>query len=93
LTFYPAIKKPGIYTLYFYCTQLPSIELPNLLYLNVQDENGIQSVSIVPEEHRGSWVKLGTYAFDKQSSVTVNGESTKGPVFADAILLIPKVEH
>jgi hypothetical protein len=92
-TFCPAVKKPGKYTIYFYCTQLPDKELPDSLYLSVQHEGGVHSLSLAPGEHKGGWAKLGTYTLGKQSAVTVDGELTKGPVFADAILLIPDEKH
>jgi hypothetical protein len=89
-TFLPAIKKAGKYTVYFYCTGLSNDELPDLLSLSVRHERGESPVDIAPKESKGSWVKLGTYMFDNQCAVTVDGERTKGPVFADAVLLIPE---
>jgi hypothetical protein len=89
-TFSPAIRKAGKYTVYFYCTALPNIELPDLLSLSVRHKHGESQIDIAPKEAKGSWAALGTYEFDKQCAVTVDGRKTKGPVFADAVLLIPE---
>jgi hypothetical protein len=89
-TFTPAIRKAGKYAVYFYCTGLPDAELPDSLSLSVRHEHGQSSVCIAPKEAKGNWAKLGAYMFDKQCAVVVDGERTKGPVFADAVLLIPE---
>jgi hypothetical protein len=89
-TFLPSLKKAGKYALYFYCTALSDEELPDCLSLSVRHAEGESSVAVAPKENKGVWAKLGVYTFDEQAAVTVDGEKTKGPVFADAILLIPE---
>ncbi|MDR0572556.1 MAG: FAD-dependent oxidoreductase [Tannerella sp.] len=89
-TFLPAIRKAGKYAVYFYCTALPNAELPDALSLSVRHKHGESCVDIAPKEAKGSWAALGTYDFDERCAVVVDGKKTKGPVFADAILLIPE---
>jgi hypothetical protein len=89
-TFSPAIKEAGKYTVYFYCTGLSNAELPDLLSLSVRHAHGESRIDIAPKEAKGNWAELGTFTFDRQCAVTVDGEKTKGPVFADAVLLIPE---
>jgi hypothetical protein len=89
-TFHPLIKNPGKYAVYFYCTALSDKELPDILSIDVKNGESTNSVSIAPKEHRGGWAKIGSYTFDKQAAITVDGVKTKGPVFADAVLLIPE---
>lgn len=88
-SFLPIIKTPGRYAVWFYCTGLGNNDLPDTMYLDVGHAEGSCSVSINPKAERGGWAKLGTYSFEKKGIVTVNGEKTQGPLFADAILLIP----
>jgi hypothetical protein len=89
-TFLPAVKKAGKYTVYFYCTGLSNEELPDLLSLSVRHEGGESHVDIAPKDFKGNWASLGTYTFNRQCAITVDGEKTTGPVFADAVLLIPE---
>ena len=89
-TFLPAIRKAGKYAVYFYCTALPNDELPDALSLSVSHRHGESRVDIAPKAAKGDWAALGTYDFDERCAVVVDGEKTKGPVFADAILLIPE---
>ena len=89
-TFLPAIRKAGKYAVYFYCTALPNDELPDALSLSVRHRHGESRVDIAPKAAKGDWAALGTYDFDERCAVVVDGEKTKGPVFADAILLIPE---
>ena len=89
-TFLPAIRKAGKYAVYFYCTALPNDELPDALSLSVRHRHGESCVDIAPKAAKGDWAALGTYDFDERCAVVVDGEKTKGPVFADAILLIPE---
>ena len=89
-SFLPQIKRPGQYTVYFYCTALNDSELPEIVQLDIQHADGTNSISIDPKTQRGGWARLGSYRFDKQGAVTVNGEKTKGPIFADAVLFVPE---
>lgn len=88
-SFYPRIRKQGKYAVYFYCTGLSENELPKSLYLDIQHAQGINTVSIDPRKQRGGWASLGKYEFGKDATITINGEKTEGPLFADAVLLIP----
>ena len=90
LMFLPIIKKPGTYAVYYYCTALADQELPDLLSLHIKHSKGGDYANIAPKESKGGWLKIGSYHFDKQAVITVDGENTKGPVFADAVLLIPE---
>ena len=89
-SFLPQIKRPGQYTVYFYCTALSDSELPEIVQLDIQHADGTNPVAIDPKIQRGGWANLGSYRFDKQGTVTVNGEKTKGPIFADAVLFVPE---
>jgi hypothetical protein len=88
--FLPVVKKPGKYGVYYYCTGLSTDELPDLLYLHIQHAAGEAEVAIAPKEYRGGWAKAGSYTFDKQAVIRLDGEKTQGPMFADAVLLIPE---
>jgi hypothetical protein len=85
-SFLPVIKKAGQYTVYFYCTELGDDELPETLYLDIQHAGGTTSISIAPKILRGRWAKLGSYSFEKNGVISVNGEKTQGPLIADAVL-------
>lgn len=90
-SFTPIIKEEGKYAVYFYCTSLPDAELPNKLIVDIQDVNGINSVSFNPKSERGGWAPLGIYSFSKgKTTICVDGNTTEGAVFADAVLLIPE---
>jgi len=88
-SFHPHIKEPGKYTVYFYCTGLAEKELPDVLYLDIHHAGGSDTVAVNPKKDKGGWAQLGSYNFSGEAVITVNGEKTKGPVYADAILLIP----
>jgi len=89
-SFMPVIKKPGKYAVYFYCTGLSGSELPKLLSLDVLDVKGTNNISVDPGQYKSGWAPLGEFDFTREAaSITVNGEKTQGPVFADAVLLIP----
>jgi hypothetical protein len=91
-TFLPDVRKAGTYAVYFYCTGLPAAELPETLSLRIRHKHGESRVDIAPKDSRGGWASLGAYDFDRRgaAAVVVDGAATKGPVFADAVLLIPE---
>lgn len=90
-SFYPKVGKAGRYAVYFYSTSLGDSELPESLYIDIQHLNGNNSVSFDPQKERGGWAYLGAFSFGTEGSVIlVNGKNSTGPVFADAILLIPE---
>ncbi|MCD7852265.1 MAG: hypothetical protein LUH63_22620 [Parabacteroides sp.] len=89
----PVVKKADAYEVFFYCTALADQEMPDVMAFDIACKEGIKQVEISPRAHKGSWVSLGTYAFEKghnRSSVMIDGHRSKGPLFADAILLVPK---
>ncbi len=91
-TFMPVIKKGGAYEVFFYCTALPDQEMPEVMAFDITGKEGVKQVEISPRSHKGSWVSLGTYAFEKgcwNSSVRIDGGRSKGALFADAIILVP----
>ena len=90
-TFFPVIKSAGKYEAFFYCTAIEELSMTDEMVLNIQHANGNSQIKIKPKQMKGSWVSLGTYFFEKgnKSAVTINGSLTKGPLFADAILLVP----
>ncbi|WP_293667682.1 FAD-dependent oxidoreductase [uncultured Parabacteroides sp.] len=93
LSFMPVVKKADAYEVFFYCTALADQEMPDVMAFDIACKEGIKQVEISPRAHKGSWVSLGTYAFEKghnRSSVMIDGHRSKGPLFADAILLVPK---
>mgnify|MGYP000938249873 CR=1 FL=1 len=92
-TFIPVIKKAGTYEVFFYCTALPDQEMPEVMAFDITSKEGTKQAEISPRSHKGSWVSLGTYAFEKgnwTSSVKIDGSRSKGTLFADAIILVPK---
>ena len=92
-TFMPVIKKADTYEVFFYCTALPDQEMPEVMAFDIISKEGVKQVEISPRSHKGSWVSLGTYAFEKgnwTSSVRIDGSRSKGALFADAIILVPK---
>lgn len=89
----PVIKKADTYEVFFYCTALPDQEMPEVMAFDIISKEGAKQVEISPRSHKGSWVSLGTYAFEKgnwTSSVRIDGSRSKGALFADAIILVPK---
>ena len=92
-TFMPVIKKADTYEVFFYCTALPDQEMPEVMAFDITGKEGTKQVEISPRSHKGSWVSLGTYAFEKgnwTSSIKIDGCRSKGALFADAIILVPK---
>ena len=89
--FFPVIKSAGKYEAFFYCTAIEELSMMDEMVLNIQHANGNSQIKIKPKQMKGSWVSLGTYFFEKgnKSAVAINGGLTKGPLFADAILLVP----
>lgn len=93
-SFIPIVKKKGNYSVYFYCTSIAESELPEMLSIDIQHINGINSVSFSPKAERGGWVRLGTFAFaEGKTTISVNGNKTNGPALADAILLAPETTN
>lgn len=91
-TFMPVVKKADTYEVFFYCTALPDQEMPEVMAFDIVCKEGNKQVSISPKFHKGSWVSLGIYAFEKgyrASSVRIDGGRSKGALFADAIILVP----
>ena len=91
-SFMPVIKKNDTYEIFFYCTHLPDSSMPDLMAFEVSYKGGTEKISITPKEKKGSWVSLGTFTFEKGEAVaiTIDGSQSKGPLFSDAILLVPK---
>lgn len=92
-TFMPVIKKADTYEVFFYCTALPDQEMPEVMAFDITGKEGTKQVEISPRSHKGSWGSLGTYAFEKgnwTSSIKIDGCRSKGTLFADAIILVPK---
>jgi hypothetical protein len=92
-TFMPVIKKADTYEVFFYCTALPDQEMPEVMAFDITGKEGTKQVEISPRSHKGSWASLGTYAFEKgnwTSSIKIDGCRSKGTLFADAIILVPK---
>lgn len=90
-TFKPIIKNAGRYTVMFYCTALPDSEMAEQMMLEVVHKNGNDKVKIAPRSTKGAWVNLGSYDFAKgdEAFVRIAGKESDGPLFADALLLIP----
>lgn len=79
--------------MFFYCTALPDQEMPEVMAFDITGKEGTKQVEISPRSHKGAWVSLGTYAFEKgnwTSSIKIDGCRSKGALFADAIILVPK---
>lgn len=91
-TFKPIIKEKGSYEVMMYCTSLGDDLLADEMGVDIVHANGNSTVFVKPKTTKGAWASLGTYSFEKGSgtSVVINGKKTNGPLFADAILLIPK---
>lgn len=88
-TFTPIFKKSGFYDLYFFCTS--NYNVSNSLGLRVKHSDGEDIVYIKPKENLNSWTKVGSYHFTKGKigSLTIDGSLSEGPIYADAILLVP----
>lgn len=88
----PVIKR-RIHTKCSFTAQLfPTRKCPKLWLLTLRVK-GTKQVEISPRSHKGAWVSLGTYAFEKgnwTSSIKIDGCRSKGALFADAIILVPK---
>ena len=76
----------------FYCTALADEEMPAEMAIEIRHSKGEQAFFIQPKIHKGDWISLGIYDFDpdKQAIVSINGEQTDGPLFADALLCVPR---
>lgn len=91
--FVPVIKKTGKYEVYFYCTAQADSEMPDVMAFEIAHQKGRSQVEIQPKKSKAAWVSLGTYTFNKgywDSLIRIDGNRSKGPLFADAILLVPK---
>lgn len=88
-TFTPIFKKSGFYDLYFFCTS--NYNVSNSLGLRVKHSDGEDIVYIKPKENVNLWTKVGSYHFTKGKigSLTIDGSLSEGPIYADAILLVP----
>ena len=67
--------------------------MPEVMAFDITSKEGTKQAEISPRSHKGSWVSLGTYAFEKgnwTSSVKIDGSRSKGTLFADAIILVSK---
>ncbi|MGM9759354.1 MAG: FAD-dependent oxidoreductase [Parabacteroides sp.] len=92
-TFLPVVKQRHAYEVYFYCTALPDTEMPERMSFDIRSADGLHQAAIAPREHKGAWVSLGTYTFDpgyRNSFIQLVGNRSKGSLFADALLLVPR---
>ena len=91
-SFFPRIKQEGKYDVYFYCTAISDGEMPETMVFDIKHANGTTETQITPRTLKGQWVNLGSYSFNKEykgSAITVNGKKTEGPIFVDAVILVP----
>lgn len=88
-TFNPIVKKSGSYDVYFFCTNL--VNVADNFGILVNHSEGKDLVSIKPKETLNAWVKVGTFTFDegREGAITVDGALSDGPIYADAVLLVP----
>lgn len=88
-TFAPTVEETGVYDLYFFCT--PNSSIASSFGLTIRHSNGMDTVYIKPKENLNSWAKVGVYHFTKgkSGSLTIDGSLSEGPIYADAILLVP----
>lgn len=92
-TFQPVVKQRHHYEVYFYCTALPDAEMPDQMSFDIQCADGLKQATMSPRDHKGTWVSLGTYEFEqgfRNSFIRLVGARSQGPLFADALLLVPR---
>lgn len=90
-SFFPVIKTSGKYAIYYYCTPMSPEEMTSRISFDITANRNIYTVTINPEEKAGDWILLGSYWLDKDTETQIKlvGERSDGPLFADALLLVP----
>lgn len=88
ITWIPNIPEDGEYAVYVSYKTLPT-SVPDAVY-NIRHQGVVSSVRVNQRMGGGTWVYLGTYAFDKgqslDCSVSLNNQSKhRGHVTADAV--------
>lgn len=92
-TFTPNVKKAGKYEVFFYCTPLADKLMPETMSFDIYSKSGVSQQDIAPRQNKDLWVSLGTYDFEKgytDSKITIVGKRSKGALFSDAIIMVPK---
>lgn len=92
LSFKPVVKEASVYEVYFYCTNISDDSMPGKMVFEIQCKDGKKMAEIDPKLSKTSWVSLGKYSFEKgfgNSIIKILGDASTGPIFADAILLVP----
>ncbi|MDR1171336.1 MAG: FAD-dependent oxidoreductase [Bacteroidales bacterium] len=86
--FLPQINVTGKYRVYYYCPR--AVDVPVKIAIDIRSASGMDEVTFDPREDAGNWKDLGVYKFTREqaASITLNGEKSTGPLFADAVLLV-----
>jgi hypothetical protein len=96
------VSVSGKYRVYFHCpNRVITNDLPVKFAIDVLSSSGLTEIAFDPCENTGGdeqagsqsyWKDLGVYEFTegKTASITVNGDKSTGPLFADAVILYPE---
>lgn len=89
----PRVKTEGRYSVYYYCPGLDANSLPETMVFDIKHADGQDKVRLNPRGLHGQWMKMGTFRFDtgyKTSEIKLNIQETNGPLFFDALVLVPE---
>ena len=67
--------------------------MPDQMSFDIQCADGLKQATMSPRDHKGTWVSLGTYEFEqgfRNYFIRLEGARSQGPLFADALLLVPR---
>ena len=96
--FLPKVSVAGKYRIYYHCPVQANREIPAKIAIDILTASGMKEVAFDPRDtedefgQSSSWKDLGIYEFapGQPAGITVNGEKSSGPVFADAVILHPE---
>ena len=98
-SFLPKVTVAGKYRVYYHCPFRAIPDEPIKIVIDIRSAAGMSEVVLDPrkayEDHlwgSSSWFDLGVYDFvpGQEAAVTLNGEKSFGPLFADAVILHPE---
>ena len=93
--FIPQINVAGKYRVYYHCPVQAERDTPTKIAIEIETATGLKEVAFDPREaedefgQASSWKDLGVYEFElgQSVSITVDGDKSTGPLFADAVIL------
>ena len=97
--FVPKVQDAGKYRVYYHCPVQANRDIPVKIAIDIRSAEGLSEIAFDPREaedefgQSSSWKDLGVYGFapGQPASITVNGDKSTGPIFADAVIL--KIEN